>query len=85
MKANADATVTDEQMKQAATRFPHNIPVTKEGYLDRVMFASYYPEEHAAACVPGGPTIACSTAHAITWEATFQVAANQDPSGRSVV
>ncbi len=36
----------------------------------------------AAACVPGGPSIACSTPTAIRWDASF--ASNPDPSGRAV-
>jgi asparagine synthase (glutamine-hydrolysing) len=32
--------------------------------------------------VPGGPSIACSTAAAIEWDAAFENAA--DPSGRAV-
>ena len=34
-------------------------------------------------CVPGGPSIACSTPTAIAWDASF--AGNADPSGRAVL
>ncbi|MBF0443599.1 MAG: hypothetical protein HQK54_16960, partial [Oligoflexales bacterium] len=36
----------------------------------------------AIACVPGGPSIACSTPAAIRWDESF--AKNADPSGRAV-
>ncbi|MBM4343775.1 MAG: hypothetical protein FJ100_10400 [Deltaproteobacteria bacterium] len=40
------------------------------------------PIGEAAATVPGGPSVACSTPTAIAWDASF--AANADPSGRAV-
>ncbi|MDX9723122.1 MAG: asparagine synthase B [Myxococcota bacterium] len=82
LKAHAEAQVSELDMQKAAYRFPHNTPSTKEGYLYRAIFESHFPSAAAAACVPGGPSIACSTATAIRWDATF--AANADPSGRAV-
>jgi asparagine synthase (glutamine-hydrolysing) len=69
-------------MQVAAQRFPVNPPVTKEAYLYREMFESCFPSPAAAACVPGGPSIACSTPTAFRWDQSF--AANPDPSGRAV-
>ena len=54
-----------------------------EAYLYREIFESHFPGEAAAACVPGGPSIACPTPTAIAWGASF--AANADPSGRAVL
>ncbi|HUP42139.1 MAG TPA: asparagine synthase B, partial [Thermoanaerobaculia bacterium] len=63
-------------------RFSKNTPVTKEAYLYRSLFEERFPEESAAACVPEGPSIACSTPAALAWEASF--ASLADPSGRAV-
>ncbi|MDT0689464.1 asparagine synthase B [Salegentibacter sp. F188] len=49
--AHATAHVSDEQMAEAATRFPHNTPATKEAYFYREIFHSHYPQESAAKTV----------------------------------
>uniref|UniRef100_UPI0015FF4478 hypothetical protein n=1 Tax=Salmonella enterica TaxID=28901 RepID=UPI0015FF4478 len=36
----------------------------------------------AAECVPGGPSVACSSAKAIEWDEAFKTM--DDPSGRAV-
>ena len=48
----------------------------------RTIFAEHFPSASAAACVPGGPSVACSTPAAIEWDASFKAMA--DPSGRAV-
>jgi asparagine synthase (glutamine-hydrolysing) len=83
LKANAEKAITDTQMKNAGFRFPYNTPVTKEAYFYREIFESHFPGDAAAACVPGGPSIACSTPTAIAWDESF--ARNSDPSGRAVL
>ncbi len=82
LKAHAAEEVTDRQLAEAAERFPIGTPATKEAYLYRAMFESLFPLPSAAATVPGGPSVACSTPTAIAWDASF--AANADPSGRAV-
>jgi asparagine synthase (glutamine-hydrolysing) len=82
LKAAAETRVGATQMEGARYRFPTNTPATKEAYLYREIFDSLFPGEAAAACVPGGPSIACSTPTAMAWDASF--AANADPSGRAV-
>ncbi|MBN1306439.1 MAG: asparagine synthase B [Chitinispirillaceae bacterium] len=82
LKATAEQRITDTQMKNAVDRFPFNTPLTKEAYYYREIFASLFPGESAAACVPGGPSIACSTPTAIAWDKSF--ARNADPSGRAM-
>ena len=74
--------VTDRELEHAARRYPHNTPATKEAYLYRVIFEQKFPSYHAAATVPGGPSIACSTPAAMAWDASFQD--NADPSGRAI-
>ena len=82
LKAHAERKVSDRQMQVAGQRFPVNPPATKEAYLYRELFESAFPSPAAAACIPGGPSVACSTPTAIRWDASF--AANADPSGRAV-
>lgn len=82
LRAVAEDKVTDQQMEAASFRFPYNTPTTKEGYMYREIFEELFPLEDAAKCVPGGPSVACSTATAIEWDEAFKNMA--DPSGRAV-
>lgn len=74
--------VTDEQMARAAERFPINTPMNKEEYYYRSIFEEYFPSESAARSVPSVPSVACSTAEALAWDASF--AGCNEPSGRAV-
>ena len=74
--------VTDEQMAHAAERFPINTPMNKEEYYYRSIFEEYFPSESAARSVPSVPSVACSTAEALAWDASFK--GKNDPSGRAV-
>ncbi len=82
LKAHAEGEVADAELARAAFRFPVNPPATKEAYLYRRLFESHFPGDAAAACVPGGPSIACSTPAALAWDPSF--ARSADPSGRAV-
>ncbi|MDV7104068.1 asparagine synthase B [Vibrio sp. TH_r3] len=82
LKELAEEKVTDQQLENAAFRFPYNTPSTKEGYMYREIFEELFPLPSAAECVPGGPSIACSSAKAIEWDETFKNMA--DPSGRAI-
>lgn len=82
LKATAEDKVTDRQMETAQFRFPYNTPTTKEGYAYREIFEELFPLESAAECVPGGPSVACSSAKAIEWDESFKNCV--DPSGRAV-
>lgn len=74
--------VTDEQMAHAAERFPVNPPRNKEEYYYRSIFEEHFPSESAAKSVPSVPSVACSTAEALTWDKAFQHV--NEPSGRAV-
>ena len=74
--------VTDEQMLHAHERFPINTPLSKEEYYYRSIFEEHFPSESAARSVPSVPSVACSTAEALAWDASFQNV--NDPSGRAV-
>jgi len=78
----AKTQISAGQMAQAAKRFPYNTPATEEAYLFRRIFESHYPLASAAECVPGGPSVACSTPEAVLWDSSLQDM--DDPSGRAV-
>ena len=82
LKAHAEEKVSDDQMERAAFRFPFHPPATKEAYFYRSLFEEHFPGDAAAANVPAGPSIACSSPTAIAWDESFKTQA--DPSGRAV-
>ncbi|WED20986.1 asparagine synthase B [Vibrio sp. JC009] len=82
LRDTAEAKITDQQIETASYRFPYNTPQTKEAYMYREIFEELFPLPSAAECVPGGPSIACSSAKAIEWDEAFKDMA--DPSGRAV-
>lgn len=74
--------VSDYEMEHAAQRFPVNPPRCKEEYFYRSLFAAHFPSDDAARSVPSVPSVACSTAEALAWDASFK--GKNDPSGRAV-
>jgi asparagine synthase (glutamine-hydrolysing) len=78
----AENAVSDEQMSGAAERFAINPPANKEAYHYRQMFNQHFASDSAQRSVPGGLSIACSTAKAIEWDEAFKASA--DPSGRAI-
>lgn len=82
LKEVSEQRVTDAQLENAQYRFPYNPPTTKEAYMYREIFSEHFPGDAAASCVPGGPSIACSTPAAIKWDESFKN--NPDPSGRAI-
>ena len=74
--------VSDEEMAHAAERFPINPPRNKEEYFYRSIFASHFPSDSAARTVPSVPSVACSSAEALAWDASFKNM--NEPSGRAV-
>ncbi|MBR4401959.1 MAG: asparagine synthase B [Flavobacteriales bacterium] len=82
LKQLTSSAVTDEQMAHAAQRFPINTPQNKEEYYYRSIFEELFPSNSAAMSVPSVPSVACSTAEALAWDASFKNV--NDPSGRAV-
>lgn len=82
LKAHAEKTISDLEMARAVQTYPFNTPTTKEAFLYRRLFEQTFPDASCAGTVPGGPSIACSSAAAIAWDPSFAKAA--DPSGRAV-
>lgn len=82
LKTQADTRVSDEEMAAAAVKFPINPPKNKEEYLYRSIFSSFFPSDSAAKTVPSVASVACSTAEALAWDASFR--GMNDPSGRSI-
>ncbi len=83
LKKRAEETVSDEQMAEAAKRFPIGTPSTKEAYMYREIFDELFENKTAALTVPVGPSIACSSPTAFRWSKEFQ--GMNDPSGRAVL
>lgn len=82
LKDYAESEISDLEMQRATIDFPINTPDSKEGLLYRKLFASRFKTNSAAATVPGGKSIACSTKEALAWDDSFQD--NADPSGRAI-
>ena len=82
LKQITASAVSDEQMAHAAERFPINPPRNKEEYYYRSIFAEHFPSDSAALSVPSVPSVACSTAEALAWDASFK--GMNEPSGRAV-
>lgn len=82
LKAITATAISDEQMAKAADRFPVNTPQNKEEYYYRSIFEEHFPSASAARSVPSIPSVACSTAEALAWDASFQ--GKNEPSGRAV-
>lgn len=83
IKAHANTVVTDQQLQNAEHRFPLKTPRTKEAYLFREFFAKKFGDNTSAADTVGWQdSIACSSAAALKWDASFQGRA--DASGRAV-
>ena len=62
---------------------PDSIPPrNKEEYYYRSIFAEHFPSDSAALTVPSVPSVACSTAEALAWDASFKNM--NEPSGRAV-
>ncbi|MBF0759859.1 asparagine synthase B [Dysgonomonas mossii] len=82
LREMAEKKVSDKQMMHASERFPINPPMSKEEYWYRTMFEEHFPSASAAHTVPSVPSVACSTAVALEWDASFKN--RVDPSGRAV-
>ncbi|CAL5053260.1 unnamed protein product [Urochloa decumbens] len=83
LKDHAASKVSDKMLSNAKFIFPHNTPTTKEAYYYRMIFERLFPEKPAILTVPGGPSVACSTAKAVEWDAHWS--GNLDPSGRAAL
>lgn len=88
LQEHAEKVVNDDDVKSAALRFPHNTPVTKEGMYYRKIFHSHFPNNNYGngieSTVKGGPSVACSTEKAISWDVSWSNISRQDQSGRMV-
>nr|CAB3467746.1 unnamed protein product [Digitaria exilis] len=83
LKDHASQHVSDSMMMNASFVYPENTPTTKEGYYYRMIFEKCFPKPAARSTVPGGPSVACSTAKAVEWDAAWSK--NLDPSGRAAL
>ncbi|XP_042494747.1 asparagine synthetase [glutamine-hydrolyzing] 2-like [Macadamia integrifolia] len=83
LKDHANRHVSDAMLTKASFIYPENTPTTKEAYYYRTIFEKFFPKNAARSTVPGGPSVACSTAKALEWDATWSK--NPDPSGRAAL
>ncbi|KAG6657561.1 hypothetical protein CIPAW_04G099400 [Carya illinoinensis] len=83
LKDHANDQVTDAMLTHASFIYPENTPMTKEAYYYRAIFEKFFPKNAARSTVPGGPSVACSTAKAVEWDAAWSK--NPDPSGRAAL
>ena len=82
LKEVVDQEVSDEQLANAKYKFPIQTPTSKEEFYYRSIFASHFPSDTAALCVPQEASVACSTKIALEWDESFKNM--NDPSGRAV-
>ena len=82
LKEVVEVEVTDEQLANAKYKFPIQTPTSKEEFYYRSIFASHFPSDTAALCVPQEASVACSTKIALEWDESFKNM--NDPSGRAV-
>ena len=82
LKKVSEEEITDNQMENAHFKFPINTPQSKEAYYFRQIFAEHFPTDSAASCVPGGPSVACSTPETLAWDKSLNNVV--DPSGRAM-
>lgn len=83
LKEHAANHVTNMMMANAKYIYPENTPMTTEAYYYRMIFERFFPQNAARLTVPGGPSVACSTAKALEWDAAWS--RNPDPSGRAAL
>ena len=81
LQEHAATEISAQQFAARDQDFPQKTPQTKEEYLYRQIYAQFFAE-HTLDCVPHEPSIACSSAAALAWDARF--AEHADPSGRAV-
>ncbi len=82
LKVLVEEQISDEQLANAAFKYPINPPATKEEYYYRTIFTEHFPSDQAASTVPSVPSIACSSPVALEWDESFK---NQnEPSGRAI-
>lgn len=87
LKERANASVSELQMSQARYKYPFQTPRTKEAYYVRQTFFAHFPSRSAEETVLYTPSIACSTADIMHWDAEFAKMAketNGEQSGRAV-
>ena len=83
LSAHAEMTVSLQQLKLAASRWPFQTPDTKEAYLYRLIFDELFSEiSGSEETVIYQPSIACSSKPATEWHENFQKCL--DPSGDAI-
>ncbi|KAJ9177602.1 hypothetical protein P3X46_012805 [Hevea brasiliensis] len=71
LRDHANKQVKDATLMNASFIYPENTPTTKEACYYRTIFKKFFPKNAARLKVPGGPSVACSTAKAVEWDAAW--------------
>ena len=82
LKKMTEEKVSDAEFARRENRFPVNPPKTKEEYYYREIYSRLFPSDSAARCVPHEAGVACSTAKALEWDASW--GKMDEPSGRAI-
>ena len=82
LKRYTEEHITDDMMNKVSEKFHIQTPTSKEQYYYRTIFDELFKSPSAAATVPVGPSIACSSPTAFRWSKEFEKM--NDPSGRAV-
>ncbi|MBP5358158.1 MAG: asparagine synthase B [Treponema sp.] len=82
LKKTTEEKVSDAEFARRENRFPVNPPKTKEEYYYREIYSRLFPSDSAARCVPHEAGVACSTAKALEWDASW--GKMDEPSGRAI-
>lgn len=82
LKKITEEKISDAEFSRRENRFPINPPKTKEEYYYREIYSKLFPSDSAAKAVPQEAGVACSTAKALEWDATWSKM--DEPSGRAI-
>ena len=82
LKKMTEEKVSDAEFARRENRFPVNPPRTKEEYYYREIYSRLFPSDSAARVVPHEAGVACSTAKALEWDASW--GKMDEPSGRAI-
>ena len=82
LKKMTEEKVSDAEFARRENRFPVNPPKTKEEYYYREIYSRLFPSDSAARVVPHEAGVACSTAKALEWDASW--GKMDEPSGRAI-
>lgn len=82
LKDYANKVISEHEFRNVKHIFPKKTPRSKEEFLYRKIFETYYGSGSSVKTVPYETSVACSTAIAAEWDEKWKN--KEDPSGRAV-